>query len=113
MVFAISVAGDLSVDLADYPVQLLGDGFRLSGPLTVLLGQQGTLLMSYVVEAAAGYAIDGAALFAPVVAAGSGSVALVSDSLLGPGGAPLGTLLAIDVAGGIQLTEERLSLVGS
>lgn len=98
--FEISVAGDLSVDLADYPVQLLADGFRIAGPLTVLLGEEGTLLVSYVAEAAAGLFLDGAALFSPLVAVGSGAAALVSESLLGPGSLPVGTLLALNVAGG-------------
>lgn len=98
--FEISVAGDLSVDLADYPVQLLGDGFRIAGPLTMLLGDEGTLLVSYVAETAAGVFLDGAALFSPLVAVGSGAAALVSESLLGPGGVPVGTLLALNVDGG-------------
>lgn len=98
--FEISVAGDLPVDLSAYPVQLLADGFRIAGPLTVLLGEEGTLLVSYVAETAAGVFLDGARLFAPLVAVGDGAAALVSDSLLGPGGVPLGTLLALAVAGG-------------
>ncbi len=98
--FEISLAGDLSADLSAYPVQLLADGFRLAGPLTVLLGERGTLLLSYVVETAANVFVDGAALFAPLVAIDSGAAALVSESLLGPGGVPLGALLALDLAGG-------------
>ncbi len=98
--FEISVTGDLSVDLSDYPVQLLGDGFRIAGPIAVLLGEEGTLLMSYVAETTAGVFLDGAALFSPLVAVGSGAAALVSESLLGPGGVPVGTLLALAVAGG-------------
>ncbi len=98
--FELSVAGDLSVDLSNYPVQLLADGFRIAGPLTMLLGEQGTLLISYVAETVAGVFLDGAALFSPLVAVGSGAAALVSESLLGPGGVPVGTLLALNVAGG-------------
>ena len=98
--FELSVAGDLSIDLADYPVQLLGDGFRIAGPLTMLLGDEGTLLLSYVAETVAGVFLDGAALFSPLVAIGSGAAALVSESLLGPSGVPVGTLLALNVAGG-------------
>lgn len=98
--FEVSVAGDLSLELADYPVQLLADGFRLTGPLSVLLGEEGTLLVSYVVEATAGAVIDGAAVFSPLVAVGGGSAGLVSDSLFDDDGDPLGTLLALAVAGG-------------
>lgn len=95
--FDVLVAGDLSADLSDYPVQILADGFRVGGPMPVLFGEEGTLLLSYVVEAAAG--IDGASLFAPLVAAGPGSAALVSDSLLDGNGDLLATLLALNAFG--------------
>jgi hypothetical protein len=96
--FDVLVTGDLSADLADYPVQLLGDGFRLTGPFSVTLGEEATMLISYVVEAAAG--IDGASLFSPLVAVGTGAAALVSESLLaGCSGSPLATLLALNVVG--------------
>jgi hypothetical protein len=98
--FDVLVAGDLSADLSAYPVQLLADGFRLTGPLSVLLGEEATVLVSFAVEATAGYAIEGASLFAPLVAAGDGSAALVSDSLLDANGNPLATLLALNVSGG-------------
>lgn len=97
--FDVVVAGDVSLDLSDYPVQALADGFRLSGPLTALLGEEATLLVSFVVEAASGWFVEGASLFSPLVAAGDGSAALVSDSLLEPGGNPLATLLALNVFG--------------
>jgi len=96
--FDVLVAGDVSADLSDYPVQLLSDGFRLAGPLTVMFGEEATLLVSFAVEAAAG--IDGASLFSPLVAAGPGSAALVSDSLLDASSNPLATLLALNVFGG-------------
>ena len=95
--FEVLVAGDVSADLADYPVQLLADGFRLAGPLSVMFGEEATVLVSYVVEAAAG--IESASLFAPLVAAGSGAGAMVSDSLLDAQGDPLATLLALNVFG--------------
>lgn len=97
--FDVVVAGDVSADLSAYPVQLLADGFRLSGPLSALLGEQATVLLSYTVEAATSFAITGASLFAPLVAAGAGSAALVSDSLLDAGGDPVAELLALRVAG--------------
>lgn len=95
--FDVVVAGDASADLSDYPVQLLADGFRLAGPLSVMFGEEATVLVSYVVEAAAG--IESASLFAPLVAAGSGAGVLVSDSLLDEDGDPLATLLALNVFG--------------
>lgn len=96
--FEVLVSGDVSIDLAEYPVQLLGDGFRLTGPLAVLLGTKATVLVSYVVEAAAG--IEGASLFSPLVAEGTGAAALVSESLFDGGGNPLATMLALNVVGG-------------
>lgn len=96
--FEVQVTGDASSDLADYPVQLLADGFRVAGPLTLTLGEEATLLLSYVVEAATG--IEAASLFAPLVAVGDGSAALVSESLLDASGMPIATLLALNVVGG-------------
>lgn len=110
--FEISVAGDLSVDLSNYPVQLLSDGFRIAGPLTVLLGGAGTLLVSYVAETA-GPLLNGAKLFAPLAAVGPGSAALVSESLLGPGSVLLGTLLALNVeGGGLPVLSDSIGFAG-
>ena len=94
--FQITVAGDLSAQLDDYPVQVLGDGFRLSGPLSVLGGDSGTLLVSYSVTAPADL-IEGASLFAGAVAIGVGSQAWVGESLSGPD--VLGSLFVFDIAG--------------
>jgi hypothetical protein len=96
--FDVTAAGDVSLDLADYPVQILADGFRLSGPLAVLLGDAGTLLVSYTVSAVAPV-IAGAALFAPAQTIGDGSQAWVADTLLDAANAPLGSLFAFDVEG--------------
>jgi len=95
--FDVLVTGDVSADLSDYPVQLLADGFRLAGIPCLTLGEEATVLVSYVVESALG--IDGASLFAPLVAAGAGAAALVSDSLLDEDGDALATLLALNVFG--------------
>ena len=85
--FDATVAGDLSVDLADYPVQILADGFRLSGPLSVLLGGAGTLLLSYDVSAPDPI-VAGALLIGAGTTLGAGSQAwaaetLVSNTVLG------------------------------
>jgi hypothetical protein len=95
--FDVLVTGDVPADLSGYPVQLLADGFRLTGIPCLTLGEQATVLVSFVVESALG--IDGASLFAPLVAVGAGAAALVSDSLLDEGGDPLATLLALNAFG--------------
>jgi len=95
--FAISVAGDLSTQLDDYAVQVLADGFRVSGPLSALMGESGTLLISYDVSAPSDL-IDGASLAAPGVAIGTGAQAWVGESLL-DGANLLGSLFVFDIAG--------------
>ena len=96
--FEATVAGDLSLDLADYPVQLLSDGFRLSGPLAVLLGDAGTLLLSYQVTAADPILV-GASLYATGTTIGAGAQAWVGESLFGPANEALGSLFVYDVEG--------------
>jgi hypothetical protein len=96
--FAVSVSGDLSLDLADYPVQVLADGFRLSGPLSALLGDAGTLLLSYTVTALDPIVV-GASLLMPATTIGAGSVAYVGESLLDAANLPIASLFAFDVEG--------------
>jgi hypothetical protein len=96
--FEATVTGDISLDLADYPVQLLADGFRLSGPLSVLLGDSGTLLLSYTVSAADPI-LTGASLFAAGMTLDAGSLAWVGESLLDPANAPLGSLFVYAIDG--------------
>jgi hypothetical protein len=96
--FDATVAGDISLDLADYPVQLLADGFRLSGPLSVLLGDAGTLLLSYTVSAADPI-LTGASLFAAGIAIDPGAQAWVAESLLDPANAVLGSLFVYAIDG--------------
>jgi hypothetical protein len=96
--FQATAAGSADPTFDDYAVQVLADGFRISGPVSATLGQTGTLLLSYEVTTAAP-GIAGASLFSSGTAVGAGSVALVAEGLFGPGNAPLGTLLAYDVVG--------------
>ena len=96
--FEATVTGDISLDLADYPVQLLTDGFRLSGPLSVLLGDAGTLLLSYQVTATNPILV-GASLFAAGTTIGAGAQAWVGESLLGPANEVLGSLFTYDIEG--------------
>lgn len=100
--FDVSAAGDISLDLADYPVQLLSDGFRLSGPLSVLLGDAGTLLISYTVSALDPILV-GASVSAAGVAIGAGSQAWVGESLFDAANVPVGSLFtyAIDGVGAV------------
>lgn len=97
--FDVLVAGDASADLSGYAVQLLGDGFRIAGPLSTLFDEEATLLVSYVVEASGSFGIGGASLFSPLVAAGDGAAALVSDAIFDADGNPLAQLLALSVFG--------------
>jgi hypothetical protein len=95
--FDVLLSGDVPTDLSSYPVQLLADGFRLAGIPCLTFGEEASVLVSFTVESALG--ISGASLFAPLVAAGAGAAALVSDSLLDEGGDPLATLLALKAFG--------------
>jgi hypothetical protein len=97
--FDVAVVGDLSGDLGDYLVQVIGDGFRISGgPLSALLGDSGTMTITYEVSALAPI-IDGASLLAPGETIGAGAQAWVAETLLGPGAVLLDTLFAFDVEG--------------
>lgn len=96
--FSVSVSGDLSLDLADYPVQVLADGFRLSGPLSAVLGDAGTLLLSYTVTAIDPILV-GASLLAPASTIGPGSLAWVGESLLDASSFPIASLFVFDVEG--------------
>jgi hypothetical protein len=96
--FQASAAGSADPTFDDYAVQVLPDGFRISGPVSATLGQTGTLLLSYDVTTA-GPGIRGASLYSSGVAVGTGSEALVAESLSGSGNALLGTLVVYNVAG--------------
>jgi hypothetical protein len=96
--FDVIASGDLSSDLADYPVQLLADGFRLTGPISVLLGDAGTLLVSYTVSALDPI-VYGASLLAPGTTIGSGAQAWAAESLLDGASLPLASLFAFDIEG--------------
>ena len=96
--FQAVATGSVDPNFDDYAVQVLPDGFRISGPVSATLGQTGTLLLSYDVTTA-GPGITGASLYSSGIAVGSGSQALVAESLSGPGNTTLGTLVVYDVAG--------------
>jgi hypothetical protein len=96
--FHATVTGDLMPDLAQYPVQPLADGFLLSGPLYVVGGGGGTLLLSYQVTATDPILV-GASLSAAGTTIGAGALALVGESMFGPASEFLGSLFAYDIAG--------------
>jgi hypothetical protein len=96
--FQATATGSADPTFDDYAVQVLADGFRISGPVSATLGETGTLLISYDVTTAAP-GITGASLYSSGIAVGTGSQALVAESLSGPGNAPLGTLVVYDVVG--------------
>jgi hypothetical protein len=96
--FDVVLAGDLPVDLTAYAVQVLADGFRISGPISAILGGSGTLLVSYEVSALSPI-ISGASLLAPGATIGTGAQALIVESLLGPASEVLGSLFVFDVEG--------------
>ncbi len=110
--FEVSIGGDLPVDLSSYPVQILSDGFRLSGPLSALFGATGTLVLSYDVSASDPGGILGVSVFAAGNVEGAGAQAYVAESLFGPGDDPLGSLFVYAVSGfGTQVTDS-LALAG-
>jgi hypothetical protein len=97
--FEATPAGSVSLDLDAYAVQVLSDGFRISGPMTALLGEVGTLLLSYTVTSSVPDSIVSASLFADGIAIGAGSAALVAESLFDTSNVPLGSMVVYDVAG--------------
>jgi len=110
--FEVIVAGDLVGDLSVYPVQTLGDGFRVAGPLSAVLGEIGTLLLSYDVLTSEPSGLLGASLFADGSAIGDGAQAWVGESLFGPGDVPLGSLFVYEVAGDGADPSDAVSLPG-
>ncbi len=96
--FDVSVAGDLSMDLTDYDVQILIDGFRLTGPLSVGQDQSGILLLTYEVSTSAAL-IESVSLFAPGSTMGTGAQAWVGEAVFDDLGDPLAALFAFDVEG--------------
>jgi hypothetical protein len=110
--FEVTIGGDLPSVLGDYPVQVLEDGFRLAGPLSVLLGDGGTLLLSYDVTVSHPGGVIGAQLFADGETIGDGAQAFVAESLFGPGNTPLGSLFVYAVAGVGEETLDQIALGG-
>lgn len=97
--FEIAIGGDLPSSLDEYPVQVLDDGFRLSGPLSALFGASGTLLLSYDVSSSDPGGILGVTLFADGIVVGDGAQAYVAESLFAEDDTPLGSLFVYAATG--------------
>jgi hypothetical protein len=110
--FEVSLGGDLPLDLTDYPVQILSDGFRLSGPLSALFGETGTLVLSYDVNVSDPGGILGVSVFAAGNVSGAGAQAYVAESLFGPANDPLGSLFVYAVSGVGTQVSDSLALAG-
>ena len=81
---SIQLLGDLPVDLSDYVVLALADGFQVVGPLGVADGGFGALIMSYAVTALTGV-LGEATLSSAGVALGSGALAFAGMDVGGVG----------------------------
>lgn len=79
--FSISVTGDLSLDLDDYDVSVLDDGFRITGPIAVTESGFGDLFVEYRAWAMTDAPVTDARLVFNGAAFGPGSLATVSEDL--------------------------------
>jgi hypothetical protein len=105
--FDVVVSGALDADLESYAVQVLPDGFRVVGGLTSVLGEAGTLLLSYTATALGPSGIVGAALFGDGVVVGTGAATVATASLFA-GGTFLGTLVSFAVEGNPSQPQDAL-----
>lgn len=110
--FDVSLSGSLPADLSNYPVQVLGDGFRVGGPLSAVFGETGTLLLAFDVVTTQLDGFVGASLFADGTVLGTGALAFVASALFGEGGGGLGTLVAFELAGAGGPPSDQVVLAG-
>ncbi len=111
--FEVSTGGALSSALDDYPVQVLGDGFRFSGPLSAMFGASGSLLLSYDVSTSDPTGVLAASLFADGIVVGDGSQIVVAESIFGAGGVSLGTLYVYAAAGIAPRVSDAMPIGGA
>ena len=102
--FQIAITGDLSSDLDDYAILGAGSGITLTGDITQVFGESGTLTLSYQVSVLdASQSITAALLSFDGQALGPGAYAFVTEGVTDAGFASLGSLLVYDFgAGGSQ-----------
>lgn len=103
---SITLGGTLPLDLSVYTVQVLTQGFRISGPLAVADGAAGTLFLDYEVEATVG-SVVGASLSSQAVALGSFALALVAEDVEG-----LGSLVNGQTGGGLDIPNDSVAGAG-
>jgi MYXO-CTERM domain-containing protein len=106
--FNVIISGDLNPSLLAYEVTVLGDGFRLTGPIAASAGQFGDIVLSYdVTSNTAGVGIPGAALaFMAVAAGGPQTFASVTDDFFTDGPDPIADLFVGVSAGGVSILSD-------
>lgn len=98
-----------ATSLADYTVEVIADGFELTGPLSVS-DDVGDILLTYDVS---GEQIVGALLSFAASAEGSGTAASVAeDQLTGLGGELLGSLFVAVTGGGGEVLSDSVDFAG-
>jgi hypothetical protein len=102
--FQVALTGDLSSDLDDYAILGVGSGITLTGDITQVFGEGGTLTLGYQVSVLdASQAITGALLSFDGQVLGPGAYAFVTEGISDAGYAGLGSLFVYDFgAGGSQ-----------
>jgi hypothetical protein len=111
---SVGITGGLSQDLDDYAVTPMGDGFSLSGALTAVAGQGGTLSLSYLVST-----VDPADTIAAVATAFDGQVLGTGAFALAIGGFTdttlhaLGTTFVYELGAGNAMLSDGLSFAGA
>jgi len=99
--FTITVTGSLDPNLADYKVLSLSDGFRIAGGFAAVDAEQGDMLVSYDVSAAAGSpAVNDIRLAFNGFAAGPHSAANVTENLSSSDGSSIASANVFAVTGG-------------
>jgi hypothetical protein len=109
--FEVFFTGDLAGVLTaqDLLVEVLGDGFRLTGPISAADGELGDVLLSFEVAAESeANAIIGASLFSNVAANGVGAQAAVDELIVMDASGSVLALLSTFNTGG-SLGEEIFS----
>jgi hypothetical protein len=106
--FNVIISGDLNPSLLAYEVTVLGNGFRLSGPIAASAGEAGDILLTYDVSSnTPGLGIPQAALAIVAVAAGGPLThASVSEHFLTDGPDPIASLFVGVSAGGLSILSD-------
>ncbi len=103
---SIMLAGALSSDLSVYTVDVLSQGFRVTGPMAVADGGVGVLTLAYDVGTVAG-TLATATLTSMPSASGLGALAFLGQSASG-----LGDLVNVATGGGLNIPAATLTAAG-